>query len=149
MAGMGVPLRFSATEVDDEDEANEEWGAGPDYYGGSNRSSDAHRRSTSGRMDRFSASDLGGSTGHHSRSPSDLPPIPDDTKTPVPTNNTTGNSDYFTSPARKDSEAEISPNTTDKAHEDEADLKRRGSVDDRAMTMGGVRLFVANPDLDD
>jgi len=29
------------------------------------------------------------------------------------------------------------------------DLRRRGSVDDRTMTMSGVRLFVANPDLDD
>ena len=30
------------------------------------------------------------------------------------------------------------------------DLRRRGSVDERAMSMGtGVRLFVANPDLDD
>jgi hypothetical protein len=157
MAGMGVPLRFSATEVDDEDEANEEWGAGPDYYGASNRSSDAHRRSTSGRlntMDRFSASDLGGggSTGHHSRTPSDLPPIPNEKLLPVvPSTSITGNKSYFTSPTtnRKDSEADVSPNTNDKDVEDETDLKRRGSVDDRAMTMGGVRLFVANPDLDD
>jgi len=29
------------------------------------------------------------------------------------------------------------------------DLRRRGSVDDRTMTMSGVRLFVANPDLSD
>ena len=31
------------------------------------------------------------------------------------------------------------------------DLRRRGSVDERTMSMGqsGVRLFVANPDLDD
>ena len=29
------------------------------------------------------------------------------------------------------------------------DLRRRGSVDDRTMTMGGGRLFVANPDLSD
>lgn len=28
------------------------------------------------------------------------------------------------------------------------DLMRRGSVDERSMTMSGVRLFVANPDLD-
>jgi hypothetical protein len=151
MAGMGVPLRFSATEVDDEDDANEEWGTGPDYHAGSNRSSDAHRRSTSGRlntMDRFSASDL---SGHHSRTPSDLPPIHDDDKTtPVPNISITGSKDYFNGPTRKDSEAEISPASSDKkAAESEADLKRRGSVDDRAMTMGGVRLFVANPDLDD
>lgn len=29
------------------------------------------------------------------------------------------------------------------------DLKRRGSVDDRTMTMSGVRLYIANPDLSD
>lgn len=30
------------------------------------------------------------------------------------------------------------------------ELRRRGSVDERSMTMGGKgRLFVANPDLDD
>ncbi|KAK3070030.1 hypothetical protein LTR53_011150 [Teratosphaeriaceae sp. CCFEE 6253] len=29
------------------------------------------------------------------------------------------------------------------------ELRRRGSVDDRTMTMGGGRLFVANPDLSD
>ena len=30
------------------------------------------------------------------------------------------------------------------------ELRRRGSVDERTMTMGGKgRLFVANPDLDD
>ncbi len=29
------------------------------------------------------------------------------------------------------------------------DLKRRGSVDDRTMTMSAGRLFVANPDLSD
>jgi hypothetical protein len=30
------------------------------------------------------------------------------------------------------------------------DLRRRGSVDERAMSMGaGVRLFVANPDVED
>ena len=29
------------------------------------------------------------------------------------------------------------------------ELRRRGSVDDRTMTMSGVRLFVANPDLSD
>lgn len=29
------------------------------------------------------------------------------------------------------------------------DLKRRGSVDDRSMTMSGVRLYIANPDLSD
>ena len=28
------------------------------------------------------------------------------------------------------------------------DLKRRGSVDDRTMTLGGGRLFIANPDVD-
>ena len=28
------------------------------------------------------------------------------------------------------------------------DLKRRGSVDDRSMTMTGTRLFIANPDRD-
>jgi hypothetical protein len=29
------------------------------------------------------------------------------------------------------------------------DLRRRGSVDDRTTSLTGVRLFIANPDLDD
>ncbi|KAK3066878.1 hypothetical protein LTS18_001436 [Coniosporium uncinatum] len=46
------------------------------------------------------------------------------------------------------------PYNTKRAQEDEKkkkneDLMRRGSVDERTMTMSGVRLFVANPDLDD
>jgi hypothetical protein len=32
---------------------------------------------------------------------------------------------------------------------DPDELRRRGSVDERNMTMTGVRLFVANPDLSD
>ena len=59
-------------------------------------------------------------------------------------------------PEREDSFGDIKeltgPNAIMKAAENAKkaeELRRRGSVDDRTMTMSGVRLFVANPDLDD
>jgi len=45
-------------------------------------------------------------------------------------------------PQRTQPQQNLQPKTND-------DLRRRGSVDDRTMTMSGVRLFVANPDLSD
>jgi len=35
-----------------------------------------------------------------------------------------------------------------RGEEGDNEMRRRGSVDDRTMTMSGVRLFVANPDID-
>ena len=66
----------------------------------------------------------------------------------TPTANTLNNkTDYFDHTANNKGESSPEDEEIQKKTEDE--LRRRGSVDDRAMTMGGVRLFVANPDLDD
>jgi len=79
-------------------------------------------------------------------------------RTPVPGHSTNaGQSDYFAQTAedeaeeRYDAVGQLPPSDTLPIREFkfEDDLRRRGSVDDRAMTMSTGRLFVANPDLSD
>lgn len=166
MAGAGVPLRLSATEIEDDDELENEggphqssfsgrdddWGVDASFYG--SRGPEAHRRTGSGRSsdgsrnntmgDRFAMPGLVTSNGH-SRNPSDVPMDKLDEKTPLATN-FGPDRDYFTSRKEDDSS---SPEDEEERERREDELRRRGSVDDRAMTMSGVRLFVANPDIDD
>ncbi|KAI9845830.1 MAG: hypothetical protein M1837_004510 [Sclerophora amabilis] len=102
--------------------------------------------------------------------------VVDPGETPVPSNQNNGNSikaegDYFqpkngnggvssssgSSAERENSFGDVgqirprssSPLAREKSVKSPDELRRRGSVDDRAMTMTGVRLFVANPDLSD
>jgi hypothetical protein len=45
---------------------------------------------------------------------------------------------------------QLPPRRVEEEHKGSDDLRRRGSVDDRTMTMSGAgRLFIANPDLSD
>jgi hypothetical protein len=67
-----------------------------------------------------------------------------------------GNGDSGSSGDREDSFGNITDMAAPSAavsradeHKKAEELRRRGSVDDRSMTMSGVRLFVANPDLSD
>jgi len=181
LAGAGVPLRLSATEVDDEpenarnskaeDDIGNGWERDPAWgYAGSQN----HRRTPSGRsslgsqrrtnsgFQRFSTAGSTPTSGH-SRSPSEthLPHLSEET--PVPPANQRQASSYFTSegantPSSEEENAfgamgdlpkksEIKNNVPKKETTD--DLIRRGSVDERTMTMGRQRLFVANPDLSD
>ncbi|KAF2402935.1 hypothetical protein EJ06DRAFT_519914 [Trichodelitschia bisporula] len=191
----GVPMRLSATEVDDDEEDDYAHSYSMARQGVHNHKEEAedwlrpgaqHRRADSGRSV--------GSAGHkpnqtyqpgHSRSPSDsIPHIAEEDTVAGPPYSASGPSYYPTGslanarsrngsrrsrtssgsggsgdqrerensfgsmgPLREaDSEA-----TKNSQQESLDELKRRGSVDERAMTMSGrgVRLFVANPDLSD
>lgn len=166
VSGVGVPVRLSATEVDDEDS---------DDDADSRRH---HSRNGSGRSSL--ASGLRGyshivleNVPSNQSSPSTQSPLErmnelHEDQTPMPTHDSVGD-DYFAqtggqagsgssggSLQREEKFGHVGglPHRTREVKvEDERkkddDLKRRGSVDDRTMTMGGGRLFVANPDLSD
>jgi hypothetical protein len=193
MAGAGVPMRLSATEVEDEtddrnrnsrqEEELNEWEQDPawGYAGARPSQSQHHRRTGSGRSSlgsqrratgsgyqpRFSTASSTPTSGH-SRSPSEIhlhdlaeektpyasarPGIDyfdtagDNGKTPGSDSSNSERENSFGGPAalpKRAKERKEYKETTE-------DLIRRGSVDERTMTMGrGVRLFVANPDLSD
>ncbi|KAI4142953.1 MAG: hypothetical protein L6R39_004771 [Caloplaca ligustica] len=167
LGGVGVPLRLSASEVGDE--------GSPRYEGGDGRA--IHQRNDSGRSSMGSNKWLsaGGQRGHRYSEGSTLnsgaggsmngeADIPELEETPVPHNHAPGN-DYFGSrttgrKSTSSSETEFGevgqmkgPTATASAKREGGksaeELSRRGSVDERANTMTGVRLFVANPDLSD
>jgi hypothetical protein len=154
MAGTSVPLRLA--EDDDEFEKgaypggpDDDWGVDANFYG--SRGPDVHRRTGSGRSSDGSRQNTMAEPfndrplSEHSRSPSDLPQL--DETTPIAT--TFQGRDYFLPPTRNELPGDSSPEDEEERERKEDELRRRGSVDDRAMTMSGVRLFVANPDLDD
>jgi len=166
LAGTSVPLRLSATEVeDDEDEQeawnhqqntggkDDDWGIDASFYGartelhqrtGSGRSSNGSRQNT--MNNRYSAHELASAGEHtHTRTASEGTLGRLDEKTPLASDS--HGHDYFKETARKADSSSLENEVEKEKKEDE--LRRRGSVDDRAMTMSNVRLFVANPDLDD
>ncbi|KAL8662052.1 MAG: hypothetical protein Q9202_005026 [Teloschistes flavicans] len=168
MGGVGVPLRLSASEVGDEGSPRLDSDSARNVHQrvDSGRSSMASNRwlsAGSQRGQRYSegstpTSGAGGSMNGEQN-------IPELEETPVP--RTEGSSlDYFGLAAQgrqsgSSSETEFgqvgqmhAPPATASAKKEEGgksaeDLRRRGSVDERANTMTGVRLFVANPDLSD
>ncbi|KAM3417540.1 hypothetical protein BST61_g5777 [Cercospora zeina] len=157
VGGAGVPMRLSASEVDDGNNSDEE--TGPRY----------HVRKGSGRSNGSGS----GRRGHSYLSPNysngNTPPgaSPVDSigeeETPMPREraNSLQRDDYFVQTAGEDSEEKfgdvgtlpsrkITPEEQIRQQQKNADdLRRRGSVDERTMTMSGPRLFVANPDLSD
>ena len=162
MVGGGVPMRLSANEVGDEGT----------YNGNPTGTRNAQHQRTSSALSmgsnqnkylcveppekRFSS----GSAPTSTPGGEDIPELEE---TPVPGDYQKG--DYFTQAPRQDgsgssSERESSFGNVGQMeapqakHEgkSEDELRRRGSVDERANTMGfmgGGRLFVANPDLSD
>lgn len=173
LSGTGVPMRLSANEVDEGDSDDGESSlAGRRYHpqtdsGRSSLNSATKVQYMDGQGRPFSS----GSTptnGHIGSSPpgSRVSDLADET--PIPSDFTTNRRDYFghrggngLSPASASSEERESsfgrvgqmPQRRVRKEEEERktsdELRRRGSVDDRTMTMGGGRLFVANPDLSD
>jgi hypothetical protein len=156
-SGAGVPMRLSATEVEEGDSDEE-----PRY----------HQRSGSGRSSlgsgqRMSHAQRGysGASTPSAHSPLDSRSNQVGDKTPTPNFYGGQSDDYFGQPGGQGgsgSSGEAERNfghsaglpmqqrpkvETDRKTSDE--LRRRGSVDDRAMTMNAGRLFVANPDLSD
>lgn len=155
--GAGVPMRLSATEVEEGDSDEE-----PRY----------HQRSGSGRSSLASGQRL--NNAPHGFSGNSTPSVhsPLDSRgnmvgeiTPTPNFYGGQSDDYFGQPGGQGgsgSSGEVEKNFGQPAglpvqqrNKDESnrktsdELRRRGSVDDRAMTMNAGRLFVANPDLSD
>ena len=160
MSGAGVPIRLSATEVDDND-SDEDLDSKYAKYNQRNGSG----RSSLGSGPKASTSNIstGQSRSNESTPPSGHSPVNSlgyvaEERTPMPNYTNMNQSDYFDQ-AGDDAEAEEQfggigrlPPSKPKTERDfklEEELRRRGSVDDRAMTMSGQRLFVANPDLSD
>lgn len=160
-------MRLSASEVGDEGSDDDDADSG--RYGqrtGSGRSSfgsDA-RYGGSKLSGRFSQ----GSTPSSGQGSSPGEEIPELAETPVPGNyQRKAADDYFTQPSGQETPAGsgssgerqfgdvgklAAPSGSHSRVEtgkSADELRRRGSVDDRTMTMSGVRLFVANPDLSD
>ncbi len=177
IVGGGVPMRLSASEVGEEESDNED-SNGQRYAShertNSGRSSLASNKYLNPRQsNRYSEGST--PTSAHGSSPggqgsSSNERIPEMDETPVPGDyhgNATG--DYFGQPDGQggsggSSERESSfgnvgqlnaptaNNTRREEGKSAEELRRRGSVDERANTisgMTGVRLFVANPDLSD
>ncbi|OCT52645.1 hypothetical protein CLCR_10695 [Cladophialophora carrionii] len=159
LTGASVPPRLSANEALG-DEEEEETRSNSMVHGrsGSGRSSTNSAKYRSGypRPDagRFSST----STPPNEGSPGQG--IPEASETPEDSHKR----DYFedkSPPGGEESEDSFGelrdlsgPSAVQRALEQAKkaeDLRRRGSVDERTMSMGqsGVRLFVANPDLDD
>ncbi|KAL8808876.1 MAG: hypothetical protein Q9200_003940 [Gallowayella weberi] len=167
LGGVGVPLRLSATEVGDEGSPRDDSDSGRNSYqrvdsGRSSMGSNRFLSTGSQRAHRYSegstpTSGAGGSMNGEAD-------IPELEETPVPRDRPSTN-DYFgvgtqTRKSTSSSETEFgdvgqmhAPSASGSAKKEEGksaeELRRRGSVDERANTMTGVRLFVANPDLSD
>ncbi|GAB7342776.1 hypothetical protein MBLNU457_g0914t1 [Dothideomycetes sp. NU457] len=185
LSGVGVPMRLSASEVDEGDSDDDKGYDSGRYHhrNGSGRSSmgSAQRHvSYTNSSSTYAPTNLqssyaapqvsNGSTPPSAKSYSPTNSIqqspPDPGETPVP-ETYANQGDYFRQsgsgqarsagsgsseergfgdvsglPQRTQPQQNLQPKTND-------DLRRRGSVDDRTMTMSGVRLFVANPDLSD
>ncbi|KXS99044.1 hypothetical protein AC578_6944 [Pseudocercospora eumusae] len=159
--GAGVPMRLSASEVDDGNNSDDDTGARYHVRTGSGRSSLGSGR----RGHSFHASALNNSYSNGNTppgvSPVDSMGDPIEEETPMPRNDG-ADPDYFGKPSGGSSEEEqfgqvgglpsrkITVEEQIQQQKSNADdLRRRGSVDERTMTMSGPRLFVANPDLSD
>lgn len=154
--GSGVPMRLSASEVDEGDsEDNASLGGGPYHQrSGSGRSSiGSGRRVSYAAGGRHSS----GSTPPNGQNSPEMGDLIEE-ETPGSTNQAT---DYFptktglstgsgSSGERNFGEVGQMPQSLPKpALQDKSDLHRRGSVDERTTTMSNTRLFIANPDLSD
>lgn len=169
MVGGGVPMRLSANEVVDDGTYNRDADSAREFRhertwsrgSGGSHSKYLNVGQPTGR--RYSSGSAAYSGGNRS-SPGNED-IPELEETPVPGEHEAG--DYFTAGRNahagsgSSSEREASFGRVDKMEAPPAirqekrtsdELRRRGSVDERANTMGymgGGRLFVANPDLSD
>jgi hypothetical protein len=167
LSGAGVPMRLSANEMLNDEEEGRSFGE--------TNSSMMHARSGSGRSSTNSAKYPSGYPRSQGRfSTTSTPPsggeggspnedIPELAETPG-AGRGDQKRDYFNSTSvnpslmeGEDSFGDIKemkgPNAASQAIQkakNNEDLRRRGSVDERAMSMStGVRLFVANPDVEE
>ena len=171
MAGAGVPLRLSATEVDegDSDEEMDSKYANVKHHSrtgsrgssmGSGRGPPNPNYLSSGKGYNGSA----GSTPRSGHSPIDGTVQQNgggtEEQTPVPGDYQSQNAGGYFAGAEEEEEEKnfgrvsglpLRTVTRTASQEKKAsdDLRRRGSVDDRTMTMSAGRLFIANPDMSD
>jgi len=165
-AGGGVPMRLSASEVDDDADSDDDSGNGQKYH-----SRTGSGRSSLGSGHKVQSSYLAGGRGYSNAStpPSGHSPVESmgdlrEEETPVPNQYGTQADDYFAQPGGRGGSGSSGEEQrfggvgglpqTQRMNEQERqktseELRRRGSVDDRTMTMSAGRLFVANPDLSD
>lgn len=178
LSGAGVPMRLSASEVDednsDDDSAiaryHQRNNSGRSSLNSGNRMRESFYAGPTPTAARFS----NGSTPPTNTSPIDKHPEPRERQDSIATTRSYDatpqpgaiRNDYFTHPGGNGgssgsiqdersfgdvgglpTRAPVSYNYDQQKTNDE--LRRRGSVDDRTTTMSGVRLFVANPDMDD
>ncbi|KAK2625950.1 hypothetical protein QTJ16_005262 [Diplocarpon rosae] len=170
----GVPMRLSASEVEggDSDEEDREGG-----YGGGGGGRMYHRRTGSGRSSLGSGRrgltySNSRQSGASSTVGGEMDDVSEAAETPVPGQ---VKGDYFaggdgtrsagsgSSGERADAVTELnlgdaarlasnsllkSTVTRQKSVKNPDELRRRGSVDDRTMTMSAGRLYIANPDAD-
>ena len=159
MSGAGVPMRLSANEmIGDGDED-------PSFIRGDNQM--VHGRSGSGKSSTNSAKYRSGyPRADQGRFSGGTPPSGGDGGSPasrdrIPEEESETKGNYFSSREKPESADEDSfgelkelsgPSTVNQRIEQAKkaeDLRRRGSVDERSMTMqSNVKLFVANPDVD-
>ncbi|KAK4697562.1 hypothetical protein P7C71_g532, partial [Lecanoromycetidae sp. Uapishka_2] len=166
MVGGGVPMRLSASEVGDE-EGRQGRGEGTgravshQHIGSGRASSDGRWLGVEQRGQARYSQGGSPSSGQGGSPEEDIPEMEE---TPVPGEHQLqgyfeqngGNGGSGGSSEREDSFGNIgqmeAPKSEEKKRRTSEELRRRGSVDERANTMGymgGGRLFVANPDLSD
>lgn len=159
-AGSGVPMRLSASEVDegDDEDAGSQKGANYHHRTGSGRSSlgSGRRISYANPAGRVSSN----STPPQNSSPEDLGDLLEE---PTPNPQFDSSDNYFehtktnlstgsgSSGERNFGDVGQMPTALPKQEKKTTteDLVRRGSVDERTTTMSNTRLFIANPDLSD
>ena len=166
MVGGGVPMRLSANEVGDDGNQFDDADSGRRFSGrssGDNRWLSVDQQQ---RGNRYSQGSTPNGSGQGSSPKDDIPEMAEMEETPVPGDQQQQQgSDYFAhgsgkggsggSSERENSFGNVGQMQAPKAEKESKtidDLRRRGSVDERANTMGymgGGRLFVANPDLSD
>ena len=165
MVGGGVPMRLSANEVGDEGGQYDDTDSGRRVN---------HQRTSSGRssgdnkwlgVDQRHQRYSQGSNATNGQGGSPNDDIPELEETPVPGDYQQEKGDYFSqdsgrhgsgsSSEQENSFGNVTQMEAPHAREGKRtseELRRRGSVDERANTMGYMgsgRLFVANPDLSD
>lgn len=172
LSGAGVPMRLSASEVDEEDSDEDiagQYAARFHQRNGSGRSSLGSGNRASSHQGQQKGGYSNGSTPPSGQNHSPGGSMGDllEEETPVPNQYGQVSTDYFAQPGGQggsgdsgssgEREASFgnvgglpqSRGTVQHDRKTSDELRRRGSVDDRTMTMSAGRLFVANPDNDD
>jgi hypothetical protein len=160
----GVPMRLSATEVEGEDDEDDNTNV---HHGYHHRSGSGRSSVGSSRLGHTNSRQSGASSTVGKWSSGNTPPdsLHDLAETPGPADNQDGTRSAGSGSSAEradqvgdlttDDAARLASNsllqstvTREKSLRNPEDLRRRGSVDERTMTMSAGRLYIANPDAD-